>query len=79
VLSHPRQFAWVIAGTAAVQEGMAIMLGLVGEGSGVRFELTQVIIPTVLETALIALALVPVLRWAFPVRIRIDVAAAAPA
>ena len=78
-LSHPRQFAWVIAGTAAVQVGMAIMLGLVGEGSGVRFELTQVIIPTVLETALIALALVPVLRWAFPVRIRIDVAAAAPA
>ena len=79
MLSHARQFAWVIAGTAAVQVGMAVMLGLVGEGVGVRFELTQVIIPTVLETALVALALVPLLQWVFPVRIRIDVAAAAPA
>jgi rod shape-determining protein MreD len=79
VLSHARQFAWVIVGTVAVQVGLAVMLGLVGEGVGIRFELTQVIIPTVLETALVALALVPLLRWAFPIKIRIDVAAAAPA
>jgi cell shape-determining protein MreD len=79
VLSRARQFAWVIVGTVAVQVGLAVMLGLVGEGVGIRFELTQVIIPTVLETALVALALVPLLRWAFPVKIRIDVAAAAPA
>ena len=79
VLSHARQFAWVVAGTAAVQVGTAIMLGLVGEGIGIRFELTQIIIPTVLETALVALALIPLLRWAFPIRIRIDAAAAAPA
>jgi cell shape-determining protein MreD len=77
-LSHVRQFAWVVGGALAVQVGMAVLLGLVGEGSGVRFELTQVIIPTVLETALVALALVPLLRWVFPIRIRID-AAVAPA
>ena len=79
VLSHARQFAWVILGTIAVQVGLAVMLGLVGEGIGIRFELTQVIVPIVLETALVALALVPLLRWAFPIKIRIDVAAAAPA
>jgi cell shape-determining protein MreD len=79
VLSHARQFAWVILGTIAVQVGLAVMLGLVGEGLGIRFEITQVIIPTVLETALVALALVPLLRWVFPIRIRMDVAAAAPA
>lgn len=79
VLSHARQFAWVVVGTIAVQVGLAVMLGLVGEGVGIRFEITQVIVPTVLETALVALALVPLLRWAFPIKIRIDVAAAAPA
>ncbi len=73
------QFAYVIAGATLVQIGMVVLQVMLGEGTPVAFALTQVVIPTILETALVALILLPLLRRLFPVKIRIDRAAAATA
>jgi hypothetical protein len=73
------QFTYVIAGAAVVQIGMIVLQVMLGESTPVVFALTHVVLPTILETALVSLILLPLLRRLFPVQIRIDRAAAATA
>ncbi len=74
-----RQFLLVLLGAAAVQAGQAVMQVLLGEGYPIRFEVVQVILPTVIQTGIAAAIVLPVLRRLFPPRSRFDVPAVATA
>src|SRR5262249_48444377 len=60
------QVLYVVAASAIVQVGMAGVNVLLGDGYPVSFELFNVIIPTVIETGLIAIILLPLLLRLFP-------------
>ncbi len=74
-----RQFLLVLLGAAAVQAGRAVMQVLLGQGYPVRFEIVQVILPTIIQTGIAAALLLPLLRRLFPPRSRFDVPAVATA
>ena len=73
------QFVYTVVATAAVQVGLALAHVLLGDSYPVRYELTSVILPTLIQTAVAALVLLPLLRRLLPYRPRIDVPAIAPA
>ena len=66
------QVLYVVAAAAIVQVGLAAVHVLLGDGYPVSFELFNVIIPTVIETGLVAIVLLPLLRRLFPYRMRVD-------
>jgi len=66
------QLLYVVGATAIVQVGLAAAHVLLGDGYPVSFELFNVIIPTIVETAVLALVLLPLLRRLFPYRTRAD-------
>ena len=66
------QLLYVVVATAIVQVGLAAAHVLLGDGYPVSFELVNVIIPTIVETAVLALVLLPLLRRLFPYRTRAD-------
>ena len=66
------QLAYVVAATVLVQIATAAAHVLLGDSYPVRYEFTTVIIPTIIDTTLAALVLVPLLRRLLPYRIRLD-------
>jgi rod shape-determining protein MreD len=75
VPSPPRpsaQIAYVVAAAVLVQVATAAAHVLLGDSYPVRYELTSVIVPTIIDTALAALVLVPLLRRLLPYRLRLD-------
>lgn len=75
VTTPPRpsaQLAYVVAATVLVQVATAAAHVLLGDSYPVRYELTTVIIPTIIDTTLAALVLVPLLRRLLPYRFRFD-------
>jgi cell shape-determining protein MreD len=66
------QVLYVVAAEAIVQVGMAGVNVLLGDGYPVSFELFNVIVPTVIETGLVAIVLLPLLLRLFPYRARVD-------
>jgi cell shape-determining protein MreD len=72
------QFVYVVA-AAAVQVGLALAHVLLGDSYPARYELGSVILPTLIQTAVAALVLLPLLRRLLPYRPRIDVPAIATA
>ena len=66
------QLLYVVVATTIVQVGLAAAHVLLGDGYPVSFELFNVIIPTIVETAVLALVLLPLLRRIFPYRTRAD-------
>jgi rod shape-determining protein MreD len=75
VATPPRpsaQLAYVVAATVLVQVATAAAHVLLGDSYPVRYELTTVIIPTIIDTTLAALVLVPLLRRLLPYRLRFD-------
>jgi rod shape-determining protein MreD len=73
--SPPRpsaQLAYVVAATVLVQLATAAAHVLLGDSYPVRYELTTVIIPTIIDTTLAALVLVPLLRRILPYRMKLD-------
>ena len=75
VTTPPRpsaQLAYVVAATVLVQVATAAAHVLLGDSYPVRYELTTVIIPTIIDTTLAALVLVPLLRRLLPYRFKFD-------
>ena len=74
---HPhsplKQFAYVVAGVAIVQVGLALAHSLLGDSYPLQTAFTSVVVPTVLETAVAALVLLPLLRRLLRHSTRIDV------
>jgi len=62
-----------------VQLGLALAQSLIGDGYGLRLAFWRVVLPCSIETAAFALPLVPLLRWLFPTRLRIDASSPATA
>jgi rod shape-determining protein MreD len=61
----PRPLPWLIAGAAFVQVGDALLHVLLGRGLGVDIILWRQMVPSILQTTIIALALLPLLRRLF--------------
>jgi cell shape-determining protein MreD len=74
-----RQLLYVVAGIVIVQVGYALLQVLLGDSYPAGFVLRQVIIPTVVQTTVVALLLLPLLRRIFPLKSRFDVSAIAAA
>ena len=73
------QFAYVVVAAVGVQVGLALSHLLLGDAFPVRFELVNVIVPSVIQTSVMALLLLPLLRRLLPYRPRIDVPSIAAA
>lgn len=78
-LSARVQFAYVLAGTVIVQVGLAFAHSLLGDSYPLRTALSTVVVPTVIETAVAALILLPLLRRLLRHPTRIDVRSVSPA
>jgi len=74
-----RQVLYVVAGILIVQVGYAILQVLLGDSYPAGFVLRQVIFPTVVQTTVVALLLLPLLRRLFPLKGRFDVSPIAAA
>jgi cell shape-determining protein MreD len=74
-----RQLVYVVAGVLIVQVGYAMLQVLLGDSYPATFVLRQVIFPTVVQTTVVALLLLPLLRRLFPLKGRFDVSAIAAA
>ena len=74
-----KQLLYVVAGIVIVQVGYAILQVLLGDSYPATFVLRQVIFPTVVQTTVVALLLLPLLRRLFPLKGRFDVSAIAAA
>ncbi len=73
----PRPLPWVIAGALLVQVGLVAVQLLLGQSYDVGYLVWHQIVPSLLQTTLLALILLPLLRRLFrPTRIRPDVSAA---
>jgi rod shape-determining protein MreD len=72
-LSAPAQFAYVLAGTVIVEVGLAFAHSLLGDSYPLRTAFSTVVFPTVVETAVAALVLLPLLRRLLRHSTRIDV------
>ena len=74
----PRPLPWVIAGALLVQLCLVAVQVLLGVSYNLGFLVWHQIVPSLLQTTLLALLLLPLLRRLFrPTRIRPDVSAAA--
>jgi rod shape-determining protein MreD len=74
----PRPLPWVIAGALLVQIGLVAVQVLLGASYDLGYLVWHQIVPSLLQTTLLALILLPLLRRLFrPTRIRADVSAAA--
>lgn len=74
----PRPLPWVIAGALLVQLCLVAVQVLLGASYNLGFLVWHQIVPSLLQTTLLALLLLPLLRRLFrPTRIRPDVSAAA--
>jgi threonine/homoserine efflux transporter RhtA len=78
-LSARVQFAYVLAGTVIVQVGLALAHSLLGDSYPLRTAFSTVVVPTVIETAVAALILLPLLRRLLRHPTRIDVRSVSPA
>lgn len=74
-----RQLLYVVAGVLLVQIGYEVLQVLLGDSYPAGFVLRQVIFPTVVQTTVVALLLLPLLRRLFPLKGRFDVSAIAAA
>lgn len=74
-----RQLLYVVLGVLIVQVGYAMLQVLLGDSYPAGFVLRQVIFPTVVQTTVVALLLLPLLRRLFPLKGRFDVSAIAAA
>lgn len=73
----PRPLPWVIAGALLVQVGLVAVQVLLGFSYDVGYLVWHQIVPSLLQTTLLALILLPLLRRLFrPTRVRPDVSAA---
>jgi rod shape-determining protein MreD len=73
----PRPLPWVIAGALLVQLGLIAVQVLLGVSYNAGFLVWHQIVPSLLQTTLLALILLPLLRRLFrPTRTRPDVSAA---
>jgi rod shape-determining protein MreD len=73
----PRPLPWVIAGAVLVQAGLVAVQLLLGQSYDVGYLVWHQIVPSLLQTTLLALILLPLLRRLFrPTRARPDVSAA---
>jgi rod shape-determining protein MreD len=73
----PRPLPWVIAGALLVQVGLVAVQLLLGQSYDVGYLVWHQIVPSLLQTTLLALILLPLLRRLFrPTRARPDVSAA---
>jgi rod shape-determining protein MreD len=73
----PRRLPWVIAGALLVQVGLVAVQLLLGQSYDAGFLVWHQIVPSLLQTTLLALILLPLLRRLFrPTRARPDVSAA---
>jgi rod shape-determining protein MreD len=73
----PRPLPWVIAGAVLVEVGLVAFQVLVGNGYEIGYLLWHQIVPSILQTTLLALILLPLLRRLFrPSRMRANVSAA---
>jgi rod shape-determining protein MreD len=73
----PRPLPWVIAGALLVQVGLVAVQLLLGQSYDAGFLVWHQIVPSLLQTTLLALILLPLLRRLFrPTRARPDVSAA---
>ena len=70
--SPARQYAYVFVAASMVQIGLGAAHVLLGDGYPLRYTLTQIALPTVVETTVVSLALLPPLRRLFPYRLRLD-------
>jgi hypothetical protein len=68
----PIQFAYVVAAVGLMQVALAMAHVLLGDNYPVRYELSNVIVPTIVDTAVAALVLLPLLRRLLPYRSRVD-------
>ncbi len=74
----PRPLPWVIAGALLVEVSLVAVQVLLGNGYGIGYLLWHQIVPSILQTTLLALILLPLLRRLFrPARMRANVSAAA--
>jgi rod shape-determining protein MreD len=78
-LSSAVQFAYVVAGATIVQVGLALAHSLLGDSLPLSVAFWNVIVPTVVETAAVALVLLPLLRRLLRHPTRIDVSSISPA
>ena len=73
----PRPLPWVVAGALLVQVGLVAVQLLLGQSYDIGYLVWHQIVPSLLQTTLLALILLPLLRRLFrPTRIRPDVSAA---
>ena len=73
----PRPLPWVIAGALLVQVALVAMQVLLGFSYDIGYLVWHQIVPSLLQTILLALILLPLMRRLFrPTRIRPDVSAA---
>ena len=73
----PRPLPWVVAGALVVQAGVVAVEVLLGEGYPLGYLIWHQLIPSLLQTTLLALILLPLFRRLFrPVRMRPDVSPA---
>ncbi len=74
----PRPLPWVVIGALLVQICLVAVQVLLGNGYPVGYLIWHQIVPSLLQTTLLALILLPLLRRLFrPTRMRSDVSAAA--
>jgi hypothetical protein len=69
----------VVAGAVIVQVGLALAHSLLGDSYPLRIAVSTVVVPTVIETAAVALVLLPLLRRLLRHTTRIDVRSISPA
>jgi rod shape-determining protein MreD len=75
--AQPRPLPWVVAGALVVQVCLVAVEVLLGEGYPLGYLIWHQIVPSLLQTTLLALILLPVFRRLFrPVRMRPDVSPA---
>jgi rod shape-determining protein MreD len=73
----PRPLPWVVAGALLVQVGLVAVQLLLGQSYDIGYLVWHQIVPSLLQTTLLALILLPLLRRLFrPTRARPDVSAA---
>jgi rod shape-determining protein MreD len=73
----PRPLPWVVAGALLVEIGLVAVEVLLGYGYEVGYLVWHQIVPSILQTTLLALILLPLLRRLFrPSRMRANVSAA---
>jgi cell shape-determining protein MreD len=70
--SRARRYAYLLIAAALVQIGLAAAHVLLGDGYPLRYTLSQIAIPTVVETAIVSLVALPLLCRLFPYRLRLD-------